>query len=58
MASCSHENTLPVSGFPGMRISRQQMMVVCNRMLLEDAYPSNLPMKRENRMQYYVAIKY
>jgi hypothetical protein len=43
---------------PGRRISRQQIMAACNRMLLEDAYPSNLPMMRETRMRDYVAIKY
>jgi hypothetical protein len=43
---------------PGMRISRQQITAVLNRMLLEDAYPSNLPMKRLIPMRNYVAIKY
>ncbi len=42
----------------GMRISRQQLMPVFNRMLLEDAYPSNLPIQRENKMRNYVAVKY
>jgi hypothetical protein len=44
---------------PGMRITRQQMTVEFNRKLLEDAYPSNLPMKLEHvEMRRYVAIKY
>jgi hypothetical protein len=43
---------------PGMRISRRQMTAVLNRMLLEDAYPSNLPLTRESKMRNYVAIKY
>jgi hypothetical protein len=43
---------------PGMRISHQQIMAVLNRMLLEEAYPSNLPIARENKMPNYVAIKY
>jgi hypothetical protein len=43
---------------PGMRISRQQITAVLNRMLLEDAYPSNFSMKRWIPMRNYVAIKY
>ena len=44
---------------PGMRITRQQMTAEFNRKLLEDAYPSNLQMKREHvQMRRYVAIKY
>lgn len=43
---------------PGLQMSPQQMLAASNRMLLEDAYPSNLPMKRENEMRYFVAIKY
>ena len=44
---------------PGMRVTRQQMTAEFNRKLLEDAYPSNLQMKREHvQMRRYVAIKY
>jgi hypothetical protein len=43
---------------PEMRLQRQQMLVVLNRVLLADAYPLNLPMKRWIPMRNYVAIKY
>jgi hypothetical protein len=43
---------------PAMRISRRQITALLNRMLLEDAYPSNLPMKRWIPTRNYVAIKY
>jgi hypothetical protein len=43
---------------PEMRIGRQQMTAAFNRMLLEDAYPSNLPITHEDRMRNYVAIQY
>jgi hypothetical protein len=42
----------------GMRISRQQMTAAFNRMLLEDAYSSNLPMPHKDKMRTCVAIKY
>jgi hypothetical protein len=41
-----------------MQTGRQQLRVVLNRLLLADAYPSNLPMKRWIPRQDYVAIKY
>jgi len=49
---------LDLNAPPGMRISRHQITAVFNRMLLADAYPSNLPVKWENRMRNCVAIKY
>lgn len=41
-----------------MQTTRQQLRVVFNRLLLADAYPSNLPMKRWVPRQDYVAIEY
>lgn len=41
-----------------MQTTRQQLRIVFNRLLLADAYPSNLPMKRWLPRQDYVAIKY
>jgi hypothetical protein len=49
---------LDLNPAPGMQISRQQITAVLNRMLLVDAYPSNLSMKRLIPMRNYVAIKY
>ncbi len=41
-----------------MQTTRQQLRIAFNRMLLADAYPSNLPMKRWRPMQDFVAVRY
>jgi hypothetical protein len=43
---------------PAVRRNIQQLRIVLNRMLLADAYPSNLPIKPWIPMRHYVAIKY
>ncbi len=55
MSQQDEENSASIISVP---ITREQMMALCNRMLLEDAYPSNVPMKRQPKMRMYVAVKY
>lgn len=43
---------------PETSLRRRQLLPVLNRMLLADAYPTNLPMKSWRPMQNFVAIKY
>ena len=43
---------------PEMGTSREEAVALVNRLLLADAYPANLPMKRWQPMRNYVAIPY
>jgi hypothetical protein len=43
---------------PETGTSREEVLALVNRMLLADAYPANLPMKRWNPLRNYVAVKY
>jgi hypothetical protein len=43
---------------PGFPFSREQMIAVVNRMLLQDTYPSNFPQQPERTMEDFIAVKF
>jgi len=50
--------TFDPDSHPGFQLTRDQTGAVLNRMLLQDAYPLNFPIKPERRMRDLVAIKF